>query len=121
MEKALVDLNEQAQRNKSVSELVAYRTAAIRELYQDIRVRIKDDSKVKKVIPLTSVFQSMHERNEILELNLREKFWENMKRSVDGEYNGIYSFVEQNYPNLNERDLKIFCILCADLSPKLIR
>ena len=121
LEKALVELNEQAQRNKTVSELVAYRTAAIRELYQDIRVRIKDDSRVKKVIPLTSVFQIMHERNEILELNLREKFWENMKRSVDGEYNGIYSFVERNYPNLTESDLKIFCLLCAGLSPQLIR
>ena len=121
LEKALVDLNEQAQRNKSVSELVAYRTAAIRELYQDIRVRINDESKVKKVIPLTSVFKGMQERNEILELNLKEKFWENMKLSVDGEYNGIYSFVERNFPNLSERDLKIFCLLCADLSPQLIR
>lgn len=74
LEKALVDLIEQAQRNKSVSELVAYRTAAIRELYQDIRVRINNESKVKKVIPLTSVFKGMHERNEILELNLKEKF-----------------------------------------------
>lgn len=121
LEKALVDLNEQAQRNKSVSELVAYRTAALRELYQDIRVRIKDDNRVKKVIPLASVFQGMRERNEILELNLKEKFWENMKRSVDGEFNGIYSFVEHNFPNLTERDLKIFCLLCADLSPQLIR
>ena len=121
LEKALVDLNEQAQRNKSVSELVAYRTAALRELYQDIRVRIKDDNRVKKVIPLASVFQGMRERNEILELNLKEKFRENMKRSVDGEFNGIYSFVEHNFPNLTERDLKIFCLLCADLSPQLIR
>ena len=121
LESALANLNEQAQKNKKVSELVAYRTAALRELYQDIRVRIKDESKVKKVIPLTSLFQSMHERNEILELNLKEKFWENMKLSVDGEYNGIYSFVERNYPNLTERDLKIFCLLCADLSPQLIR
>lgn len=121
LEKALVDLNEQAQRNKSVSELVAYRTAALRELYQDIRVRIKDDNRVKKVIPLASVFQGMRERNEILELNLKEKFWENMKRSVDGEFNGIYSFVEHNFPNLTERDLKIFCLLCADQSPQLIR
>ena len=121
LESALANLNEQAQKNKTVSELVAYRTAAIRELYQDIRVRIKDESRVKKVIPLTSLFQSMHERNEILELNLKEKFWENMKLSVDGEYNGIYSFVERNYPNLTERDLKIFCLLCADLSPQLIR
>ena len=44
-----------------------------------------------------------------------------MKLSVDGEYNGIYSFVERNYPNLIERDLKFFCLLCADLSPQLIR
>ena len=121
LESALANLNEQAQKNKTVSELVAYRTAALRELYQDIRVRIKDESRVKKVIPLTSLFQGMHERNEILELNLKEKFWENMKLSVDGEYNGIYSFVERNYPNLTERDLKIFCLLCADLSPQLIR
>ena len=121
LESALANLNEQAQKNKTVSELVAYRTTALRELYQDIRVRIKDESKVKKVIPLTSLFQGMHERNEILELNLKEKFWENMKLSVDGEYNGIYSFVERNYPNLTERDLKIFCLLCADLSPQLIR
>ncbi len=121
LESALANLNEQAQKNKTVSELVAYRTAALRELYQDIRVRIKDESKVKKVIPLTSLFQGMHERNEILELNLKEKFWENMTLSVDGEYNGIYSFVERNYPNLTERDLKIFCLLCADLSPQLIR
>ena len=121
LESALANLNEQAQKNKTVSELVAYRTAALRELYQDIRVRIKDESRVKKVIPLTSLFQGMHERNEILELNLKEKFWEDMKLSVDGEYNGIYSFVERNYPNLTERDLKIFCLLCADLSPQLIR
>ena len=70
---------------------------------------------------MASVFQGMRERNEILELNLKEKFWENMKRSVDGEFNGIYSFVEHNFPNLTERDLKIFCLLCADLSPQLIR
>ncbi len=121
LEKALIDLKEQAKRSKSVSELVAYRTAALRELYQDIRVRINDDTRVKKVVPLATVFQGMRERNEILELNLKEKFWENMKHSVDGEYNGIYSFVERNYPNLTERDLKIFCLLCADLSPQLIR
>lgn len=41
--------------------------------------------------------------------------------SVDGEYNGIYSFVEKNYPDLNERDLKLFCLYCANLSPQIIK
>lgn len=44
-----------------------------------------------------------------------------MKLSVDGEYNGIYSFVEKNFPDLTEKDLQIFCLQCANLSPQLIR
>ena len=35
--------------------------------------------------------------------------------------NGIYSFVESNYPNLSEKDLELFCLLCANLSPQIIK
>ena len=121
LEKTLAKLHEQANKNKSVSELVAHRTAALDELYQTIRVRIHDRGRVKKVVPLSSVFKSMHDRNEILSLDLKEKFWDEMKLSVDGEYNGIYTFVEKNYPQLSERDLKIFCLLCANISPQIIK
>ena len=121
LENALADLKEQANRNKTVSTLVAHRITALNYLYQDIRVRINDESKVKKVVPLSSVIKSMNERNEILNIKLDEKFWIDMKLSVDGEYNGIYSFVESNYPNLSEKDLELFCLLCANLSPQIIK
>ena len=121
LEKALADLQNQFERNKSVSELVSHRISALNELYQVIRVRIHDDDRVKKVIPLTSVLKSMNERNEILNINLNEKFWNEMKLSVDGEYNGIYSFVEKHYPNLAEKDLQLFCLLCTNLSPQIIK
>lgn len=121
LENALANLQEQSKRNKSVSELVAYRTAALTELYQDLRIKVEDESRVKKVLPLSSIFKDMYDRREILDLNLKDKFWENMKLSVDGEYNGIYSFVEKNFPDLTEKDLQIFCLQCANLSPQLIR
>ena len=102
--------------------MVAYRTAALDELYRDIRVRLIDDgTRSKKVIPLMSVFRGMHERNEFLKLDLKKTFWNNMILSVNGEFNGIYTFVENTYPNLTEKDLKIFCLLCANLSPQIIR
>ena len=122
LENTLAVLREQANRNKSVSELVAHRTAALDELYQNIRVKTSGkEGRAKKVLPLSSVFKGMHDRNEILKVDLKEKFWEDMKLSVDGEYNGIYTFVENNYPDLSERELKIFCLLCANLSPQIIR
>ena len=122
LENTLAILHEQAYRNRSVSQLVAYRTAALDELYRDIRVRLIDDgTRSKKVIPLMSVFRGMHERNEFLKLDLKKTFWNNMILSVNGEFNGIYTFVENTYPNLTEKDLKIFCLLCANLSPQIIR
>ena len=121
LENALTHLQEQAHKNKSVSTLVSHRMSALNELYQDIRVRIRDEKKVKKVVPLSSILKSMNERKEILDIQLDEKFWNEMILSVDGEYNGIYSFVEKNYPDLNERDLKLFCLYCANLSPQIIK
>ena len=44
-----------------------------------------------------------------------------MKLSVDGEYNGIYSFVEKHYPHRAEKDLQLFCLLCTNLSPQIIK
>ena len=121
LEIALADLKNQFDRNKSVTELVSHRISALNELYQVIRIRIKDSDRVKKVIPLSSVLKSMNERNEILNINLNDKFWDEMKLSVDGEYNGIYSYVEKHFPNLAENDLKLFCLLCTNLSPQIIK
>ena len=37
------------------------------------------------------------------------------------QYNGIYSYVEKHFPNLAENDLKLFCLLCTNLSPQIIK
>ena len=105
----------------SVSELVKYRLSAIEELYQEIRFRIKDGGKTKKVVPLTSVLLSMNEKFEMMEVRPSESFWKKMRLSVDGEYNNIVSFVEEHYPGLTEQDIRIFCLLCANVTPQIIK
>ncbi len=121
LEDALFKLKEQANRNKTVSSLVSHRINALNELYQDIRVKINDESRVKRIIPLSSVLKSLNERQAIIKIRLNQKFWDEMILSVNGEYNGVYSFVEKHYPNLTDKELKIFCLLCANLSPQIIR
>jgi hypothetical protein len=58
---------------------------------------------------------------EILSINLSEIFWDKMKRSVDGEFNGIATFVENHYPNLTLQEHHLFNLLCANISPQIIR
>lgn len=107
--------------NDSVSVLVRQRLSAFRELYKDIRVKWADDDKVKKVIPLSSMLSSLSERKLLMKLELRDSFWHKMRHSVDGELKGIVTFVEKQYPNLTEEDIKVFCLLCAKVSPQIIR
>jgi hypothetical protein len=109
------------QQKSDVSKLVGYRISALNELQQSIRVRTEEDKRIKRIIPLSSFFKDLHEKNAILKLHLNKSFWEKMKLSVDGEYNGIMSFIEQKYPDLNEDDLKLLCLLCANLSPQIIK
>ncbi len=80
-----------------------------------------NSSRVKKIVPLTSYLKSLHERNYLMPLKLKQTFWQKMRASVDGELNGIVTFVENRYLNLTERDLQFFCLICARISPQLIR
>ena len=120
LEDALMKLQDEIEKNRSVSELVSHRMAALYELYHSIRIRVTDDQSKKKILPLTSVLKDMNDRKEILTINLNDSFWDEMILSVDGEYNGIYTFVKTNFPNLTEKELKIFCLQCANLSPQVI-
>ena len=112
-------LNEKSDVN--ISQLVGYRMSALNELFQSIRVKTRDESKVKHIVPLSSLFKTMNERHEILNLKLSNSFWERIKLSVDGEFNGIATFVEKNYPQLSDSDLKLFNLLCANISPQIIK
>ena len=116
-----LDLTIKEHKESNVSKLVGYRISALNELQQSIRLKTDVDKRVKRIIPLASFFKDLHEKNAILKLQLNESFWKKMKLSVDGEYNGIMSFIENRFPNLKEEDLKLFCLLCANLSPQIIK
>ena len=123
LEQALAGLQERQQNAQDidVSRIVSMRLEAIRELYQDIRVKDNNSSRVKKIVPLTSFLKSLHEHNSLMPLEPKDSFWQKMKESVDGELNGIVTFVEQRYPKLSNRDLQFFTLICAKISPQLIR
>ena len=123
LEQALTELNERRQDTNdiNVSKIVALRLEAIKELYQDIRVKEENSSRVKKIVPLSSFLKSLHDCNSLMPLKLKDTFWQKMKASVDGELNGIITFVEQRYPVLTTRDVQFFCLICAKISPQLIR
>ena len=113
--------SQQENNSDSVSLLVRYRISALNELYQDIRIKSHDEKKTKRIIPLSSFLKTLNERQDILDINLSQSFWNKMERSVDGEYSGIMSFVRNKYPSLTELDLKLFCLSCAHLSPQIIK
>ncbi len=123
LEQALAELQERQQESNDtdVSRIVGLRLEAIQQLYHDIRVMDNNSSRVKKIVPLTSYLKSLHERNYLMPLKLKQTFWQKMRASVDGELNGIVTFVENRYLNLTERDLQFFCLICARISPQLIR
>jgi len=129
-EKALEDiiqeLKEKRQqlqlRNTSVSELVGYRHDAINELLESIKFkRVNTPEKSISIISLPKFISEVRDKYNPLKVVLSDQFWKNMKLSVDGEYKGIVSYVEKKYPNLSEKELKMFCLLCAKISPQLIK
>ncbi|MBQ3362670.1 MAG: hypothetical protein IJG42_01790 [Muribaculaceae bacterium] len=111
----------QEENAKHVSTLVGYRLSAIEELYQDIRFRMKDNGRVKKLLLLSSLLEIMNERNELLDVKPSDSFWEKMKLSVNGQFNGIVTYVEKHYPCLTDKDINIFCLLCANVTPQIIK
>jgi len=120
-----LDFLKEEQKNKNkydtVSQLVALRISALNELYSSIRIRVSvDDENKKRVTPLLHFLKELNEHNQLLDLRLPDSFWEKLKTSVDGEYKGIASFVEKRYIDLSRDDIRLFCLLCARISPQII-
>ena len=105
---------------KQVSSIVRHRNEAIRELYQGFRVK-SETRKVRSVIPLVGLIKDLNEKKRILHAEPKETFWTNLKLSVDGEYQGIASFVEKKYPNLTIREQHLFLLMCAGLPNPIIK
>jgi len=117
-QKKIVVLEE---RDVNVSKLVSYRLSALNELYQNIRVKAPMTEKVKKIITFSGFLQLLHERKQIINYKPSDTFWESMRKSVDGELNGIVTFVEENYKQLTQDDINLFCMYCANISPQIIK
>lgn len=113
----------QQQEQASATELFKYRLDALNELFNSIKFKSEDkqQGKIRDIIPLSSVIMGLSDNYSVLKIELSDQFWEKMKRSVDGEYNGIVSFVENKYPELTLKERRLFCLLCANISPQIIR
>ena len=107
----------------AVSELFGTRIDALNELYNCIKFKTKaeNNNRLRTIIPLSSVVMGMNEDYQPLDVKLPNSFWMKMKSSVDGEFNGIMSYIEKSYPNLAEKELQLFCLLCANVPPQIIK
>ena len=118
---ALLNNSLESEKSQMATKLLSYRMSAFQEIYQNLRFKSMDTDKVKKIVPISSVLASMNERFELLNIQLSDSFWEKMRLSVDAEYNGIITFVEKKYNSLTEKDIKVFCLLCAKVTPQIIK
>ena len=127
IEQELVQLRElQKQRTLDkldVSTQVGYRIDLLNELFDSIRFKIKktDDRKGRSIIFLSSIVKGLSNDYVPMKVNLSDEFWNKMKKSVDGEFRGIASYVEKKYPALTDKELKLFYMLCAKISPQIIK
>ncbi len=108
----------------TVSQLLAYRIDALNELFESIRFKTVDANKRgagRSVIPLSSVIKGLSESHHILNVQLSDKFWANLKLSLDGEYRGIATFIENNYTDLTPKERQLLYLQCANVSPQIIK
>ena len=125
---AISSLNEKLEQignnNAETSLLVKYRLDALNELFDSIKFKTKRQdltSNKRRVVTLRGILSNLGEHYLMMDVELGRSFWDKIRLSVDGEYKGIVTFVENRYPNLSARDMKVFCLLCANLSPQIIK
>jgi len=80
-----------------------------------------DNSQYFSVIPLAGLLKELIEKKRILHKAPKESFWNNLRLSVDAEFNGIATYVENMYPSLTPKEHRLFWLLCAGLPNQIIR
>ena len=104
-----------------VSSIVRFRHAALNEIYQSMRIKTSSDDDKKHHLPMMGTIKELYEKRGILRTPLKKSFWDNLRKSVDGEFMGIVTFVEKNYPSLTDKDLQLFMLACADFPNPIIK
>ena len=108
---------------QEISTIVRLRLSAINEIYQELRIKnySNESNKKRTIISLAELLKDLNENRRALQVRPQETFWNKIKASVDGEYCGIATYVEQKYQNLIDKDLHLFWLLCTNISPQFIR
>ncbi len=106
-----------------VSKMFGYRVDALNELFSSIKFQSLKEQKdrTRRIVTLSSVVRGLSEIYKPLTVELSDEFWDKMKMSVNVELKGIVSFVEKNYPSLTVKELRLFTMLCAKISPQIIK
>ena len=109
--------------NASASALVKERMDAFQELFDTIRFEAKreENSKKHRIITLRNIMSELGGQYAMMKVEPGDSFWEKIRSSVNGEFNGIVTFVEKRYPQLSDRDIRLFSLLCTNVSPQIIR
>ena len=114
-EKRLDLEREQLNKYRQISNTVRLRQKALDELYENIKIRTVNESGGKSVKSVLRLFKELYEQKGIIQKPLPMSFWDKLKRSVDGEFQGIATFVEKKYPNLSIDDMHLFLLACANV------
>ena len=120
---SLMEKTQQAAINDTkTTTLVNYRIEALNELFNSVKFKAREQKNKKKtIITLSGLINGLSDHYTLLNFELSDNFWEKIKLSVDGEYNGIATYVEENYPDLTEREVRMFWLFCANISPQIIK
>ena len=107
--------------NRQVSSIVRLRNNALNELYENIKIKTINENGGKSIKSFLRLFKEMHEQKGILSKTLPRSFWDKLKISVDGEFEGIASFIEREYSDLSENDMHLFLLSCANIPNPIIK
>ena len=83
-------------------------------------IKKTSENEKNRYLPLMETLKELWEKRNTLKMDPSDSFWNNLRLSVEGEYPGIVSFVEQKYPNLSSRDLQLFLLMCAGFPNQII-
>ena len=115
-------LQQKSNINDSVKAMMKNRIDALNELINSIRFRLDEGNKrKKKIVTLSGLLSGFSENFVKTEIELSDSFWNKIHMSVDGEYDGIATFVHSKYPELTTKEFRMFCLFCADISPQIIK
>jgi len=105
--------------DKRAAIVIKNRVVALNELYLNTKFETASEG-TKRIKPIMEVLKDLLNARRIKRMPPSKHFWESLKLSVNAEYPGIEAHLKNNYPNLTERDLQLFMLICAGFPNPII-